>query len=60
MSRAFLRHQMEQPTATSDVTDQELMPLTFEEFFLEQRDAMYRALWLVTFVPPPLHEPTLG
>lgn len=39
---------MEQPTVIAAVTEQELAPLTFEEFFLGQRGGLYRAMWLVT------------
>lgn len=39
---------MEQPTTISDVADQELLPLTFEELFLGQRDGLYAAMWLIT------------
>jgi RNA polymerase sigma factor (sigma-70 family) len=39
---------MEQPTAVEGVIRQEPLPETFEDFFLAERDGLYRALWLVT------------
>ena len=47
MSRAFLER-MEQPTAIARTSEADSIPMSFEEFFLAERDGLYRALWLVT------------
>jgi RNA polymerase sigma-70 factor (ECF subfamily) len=39
---------MEQPTAIAGTSEAESAPLSFEEFFLAERDGLYGALWLVT------------
>jgi RNA polymerase sigma-70 factor (ECF subfamily) len=47
MARAFLQR-MENPTAIAAEAEADAAPVSFDEFFLAERDGLYCALWLVT------------